>query len=64
VAGVNILTSLFIVGGTLVAASLQGPVLDLTESSLLIGLGLLNLLAAAYFYLILPKTFTRRSDVA
>jgi hypothetical protein len=39
-------------------------VLDLTESSLLIGLGLLNLLAAAYFYLILPKTFTRRSDVA
>jgi len=39
-------------------------VLDLTESSLLIGLGLLNLLAAAYFYLILPNTFTRRSDVA
>jgi len=64
VAGVNILTSLFIVGGTLVAASLQGPVLDLTESSLLIGLGLLNLLAAAYLYLILPKTFMRRSDVA
>ncbi|NDA46512.1 MAG: MFS transporter [Alphaproteobacteria bacterium] len=64
VAGVNILTSLFIVGGTLVAASLQGPVLDPTESSLLIGLGLLNLLAAAYFYKILPKTFTRRSDAA
>ena len=62
VAGVNILNSVFIVGGTLIAASLQGPIVDLTESQLLIALGLLNLLAAFSFYIILPGTFTLRSQ--
>lgn len=64
VAGVNILNSIFIVGGTLIAASLQGPVLDLTESSLLIGLGVWNIAAALTFYIILPKRFTNMREAA
>lgn len=50
VAGVNILSSLYMVGATLVTALLQSPLVGLSEPTLLVGLGLLNVGAAVYFW--------------
>ncbi len=52
IAAVNIVTSLFIVGGSLVAALLQ--LASLSEPLLLIGLGVLNIGAAVWFFRHLP----------
>ena len=48
IAAINILNSIFMVGGTLATALLQSGLIGLSESQLLIGLGLANLGAAAY----------------
>ena len=57
VAGVNILNSLFIVGGSLTASALQSHFIGLSEPSLLIGLGVLNLIAGFAWFRILPGHF-------
>jgi acyl-[acyl-carrier-protein]-phospholipid O-acyltransferase/long-chain-fatty-acid--[acyl-carrier-protein] ligase len=51
----NTLNSLFMVAGTL-AASIVLKATGADESSVLAGLGVLNLLAAAYFARTLPKS--------
>ncbi len=55
VAGVNILTSLLMVGGTLVCAALQA--VGVSEPPLLIGLGALNIGAAWWLWRNLPGNF-------
>jgi acyl-[acyl-carrier-protein]-phospholipid O-acyltransferase/long-chain-fatty-acid--[acyl-carrier-protein] ligase len=55
VAGVNILTSLFMVGGTILVALLQG--LGADEPDLLIGLGALNAAVALWLFRALPGVF-------
>ena len=57
VAGVNIVTALFMVGGSVVTAILQFPAIGLSEPTLLIVLGLLNIGAAVYFFRTLPGNF-------
>ena len=57
VAGVNIVTALFMVAGSLVTALLQMPAIGLSEPGLLIGLGVLNIGAAIYFFKTLPANF-------
>ncbi len=55
VAGVNIMTSLFMVGGTIVCAALQKAGVD--EPPLLIGLGVLNIGPAIWLWRNLPGNF-------
>ncbi len=55
VAGVNIVTALFMVGGSLVTALLQTKLFNLSEPVLLTFLGVLNGLAAMYFYVRFKK---------
>ncbi len=50
IAGVNIVSSLYMVGATLLTAILQSPLAGLSEPKLLILLGCLNLGAAIYFW--------------
>ncbi|MDB5642552.1 MAG: Major facilitator superfamily 1 [Hyphomicrobiales bacterium] len=50
IAGVNIVSSLYMVGATLVTALLQSAFVGLSEPQLLILLGLLNLGASLYFW--------------
>jgi acyl-[acyl-carrier-protein]-phospholipid O-acyltransferase / long-chain-fatty-acid--[acyl-carrier-protein] ligase len=57
VAGVNVLNSVFIVAGTLVTAGLQSPMVGLSESTILIGLGMLNGLAGLWLFRSLPGNF-------
>jgi acyl-[acyl-carrier-protein]-phospholipid O-acyltransferase/long-chain-fatty-acid--[acyl-carrier-protein] ligase len=57
VAAVNIVTSLFIVGGALTTAALQSALFGLSEPTLLISLGVLNAIAAVVFFRILPGRF-------
>lgn len=59
VAGVNILTALFMAGGTLAAAALQ--LAGLSDPALLILLGALNVAAAIYCFRNLPGDFARDS---
>ena len=57
VAGVNILTALFMTAGSLATAVLQLPAIGFSEPALLIALGLLNIGAAVYFFRNLPGNF-------
>ena len=57
VAGVNIVTALFMVAGSLVTAILQLPVIGLSEPALLVMLGLLNIGASVFFFRTLPANF-------
>ena len=57
VAAVNIITSLFMVGGALVTAVLQTTLFGLGEPTLLIMLGLLNVLAGVWLFRNLPGAF-------
>ncbi len=57
IAAVNILNSIFIVGGSLLTSLLQWHVIGMSEPTLLIGLGLLNAVAAFVFIRILPGAF-------
>ena len=50
IAGVNIVSSLYMVGATLVTALLQSTLVGLSEPHLLILLGVLNLAAGVYFW--------------
>ena len=50
IAGVNIVSSLYMVGATLLTAALQSPLAGMNEPQLLIVLGCLNLGAAIYFW--------------
>lgn len=50
VAGVNVLSSIYMAAAMLVTAALQSPIVGLSEPQLLIGLGALNLVAAGYFW--------------
>jgi acyl-[acyl-carrier-protein]-phospholipid O-acyltransferase/long-chain-fatty-acid--[acyl-carrier-protein] ligase len=50
IAGVNIVSSLYMVGATLLTAVLQSPLAGMSEPQLLIVLGCLNLGAAIYFW--------------
>lgn len=57
VAAVNIVTSLFMVGGALVTAVLQMSLFGISEPALLILLGILNVGAAIYLFARLPGSF-------
>ncbi|MDO9439593.1 MAG: acyl-[ACP]--phospholipid O-acyltransferase [Beijerinckiaceae bacterium] len=57
IAGVNVVNSLFIVGGALTTAVLQSSLVGLSEPALLIGLGALNIGASVYFFRKLPGNF-------
>ncbi len=57
VAAVNIVNSIFIVGGSLTTALLQWHGIGLSEPTLLLGLGLLNAIAAFVWIKILPGHF-------
>jgi acyl-[acyl-carrier-protein]-phospholipid O-acyltransferase/long-chain-fatty-acid--[acyl-carrier-protein] ligase len=57
IAGVNIVNSLFIVGGALTTALLQSGLVGLSEPLLLILLGTLNIGASLYFFRKLPGNF-------
>jgi acyl-[acyl-carrier-protein]-phospholipid O-acyltransferase/long-chain-fatty-acid--[acyl-carrier-protein] ligase len=50
IAGVNIVSSLYMVGATLITAALQSSLVGMSEPQLLIVLGCLNLGAAIYFW--------------
>jgi acyl-[acyl-carrier-protein]-phospholipid O-acyltransferase/long-chain-fatty-acid--[acyl-carrier-protein] ligase len=57
VAAVNIITSLFMVGGALVTAILQTSLFGLSEPTLLVMLGALNVLAGIWLFRNLPGSF-------
>ncbi|MDB5651503.1 MAG: acyl-[ACP]--phospholipid O-acyltransferase, partial [Hyphomicrobiales bacterium] len=57
IGGVNIVNSLFIVGGALTTAVLQSGAIGLSEPVLLIALGVLNVGACVYFARKLPGNF-------
>lgn len=57
IAGVNVVNSLFIVGGALTTAVLQSGAIGLSEPVLLAALGVLNIGAAIYFFVKLPGAF-------
>jgi len=57
VAAVNIITALFMVGGAVVTAILQTSLIGLSEPTLLVLLGVLNVLAGIWLFRNLPGTF-------